>query len=119
MNQYRDFENDQKRFGYEEGARFLGKLHANHQHYVPIVDSAIYAPNPENASDAYPTFDRGVQADAFMYDAEGDLYIGAVWPGYTGAYCSATSLSSDMSANLVARSLPGLGRSDPEWYQDP
>jgi len=83
MNQYRDFENDQNTFSYAEGAKFLGKLHENHQHYVPIVDSAIYAPNPENASDAYPTFDRGVEADAFMFDAEGDLYIGAVWPGYT------------------------------------
>ncbi|KAB5578414.1 putative alpha-glucosidase precursor [Coniochaeta sp. 2T2.1] len=83
MNQYRDFENDQNTFSYAEGAKFLSKLHDNHQHYVPIVDAAIYAPNPENASDAYPTFDRGVEADAFMFDAEGDLYIGAVWPGYT------------------------------------
>ncbi|OIW26130.1 glycoside hydrolase family 31 protein [Coniochaeta ligniaria NRRL 30616] len=83
MNQYRDFENDQNTFGYVEGAKFLGKLHENHQHYVPIVDSAIYSPNPENASDAYPTYDRGVKADAFMFDAEGDLYVGAVWPGYT------------------------------------
>jgi alpha-glucosidase len=93
MNQYRDFENDENRFSYEEGARFLGKLHGNHQHYVPIVDSAIYAPNPDNASDAYPPYDRGVDADAFMFDAEGDLYIGAVWPGYTGMYCLCLSSS--------------------------
>lgn len=83
MNQYRDFENDQLRFGYEEGAKVLSKLHANHQHYVPIVDSAIYAPNPENASDAYPTYDRGIEADAFLNDPDGGLYVGAVWPGYT------------------------------------
>ena len=86
MNQYRDFENDQNTYSYAEGAMFLSKLHDNHQHYVPIVDAAIYIPNPENASDAYPTFDRGVEADAFMFDAEGDLYIGAVWPGYTGKH---------------------------------
>jgi len=85
MNQYRDFENDQNTFAYDAGAEFLSKLHANHQHYVPIVDSAVYAPNPENASDAYPTFDRGVEAKAFILDPEDlDLYIGAVWPGYTG-----------------------------------
>lgn len=84
MNQYRDFENDQVRFGYSELAEFLDKLHSNGQHYVPIVDSAIYHPNPENASDAYPIFDRGVEVDAFMLNPDGSLYIGAVWPGYTG-----------------------------------
>ncbi|KUI70834.1 Alpha-glucosidase [Cytospora mali] len=84
MYQYRDFENDPVRYGYAEGAEFLSKLHANGQHYVPIVDSAIYHPNPENASDAYATFDRGVEAGAFMLNPdEESLYIGAVWPGYT------------------------------------
>lgn len=84
MYQYRNFENDPERFGYAEGAEFLSKLHANGQHYVPIVDSAIYHPNPENSSDAYATFDRGVEAAAFMLNpGEEDLYIGAVWPGYT------------------------------------
>ena len=52
MNQYRDFDNDAIRFGYPEGERFLSKLHANGQHYIPIVDAAIYIPNPNNASDA-------------------------------------------------------------------
>lgn len=83
MNQYRDFDNDQGRFGYSEGAEFLSKLHANGQHYVPIVDSAIYHPNPDNASDAYPVFDRGVDAGAFFLNPDGSLYIGSVWPGYT------------------------------------
>lgn len=84
MNQYRDFDNDAIRFGYSEGAEFLSKLHANGQHYIPIVDSAIYHPNPDNASDAYPVFDRGVDAGAFMLNPDGSLYIGSVWPGYTG-----------------------------------
>lgn len=83
MNQYRDFDNDAVRFGYSEGAEFLSKLHANGQHYVPIVDSAIYYPNPDNASDAYPPFDRGIDAGAFMLNPDGSLYIGSVWPGYT------------------------------------
>ncbi|KAK4040072.1 glycoside hydrolase [Parachaetomium inaequale] len=80
---YRDFENDAVRFGYDEGAQFLAKLHANHQHYVPIVDSAIYAPNPEDPSDAYPPYDRGVEANAFLMNPDGSTYYGAVWPGYT------------------------------------
>lgn len=83
MNQYRNFENDAAAFGYAEAAAFLEKLHADEQHYVPIIDAAIYVPNPQNESDAYPTYDRGVAADAFMLNPDGSLYIGAVWPGYT------------------------------------
>jgi len=86
MNQYRDFENDQVRYSYREAAEFLGRLHDGGRHYVPIVDAAIYAPNPENASDAYATYDRGVETDSFMLNPDGSLYIGAVWPGYTGRY---------------------------------
>ncbi|CAK7262933.1 hypothetical protein SEPCBS119000_000227 [Sporothrix epigloea] len=83
MNRYRDFDNDPVHFGYEEGAQFLSRLHANGQHYVPIVDSAIYSPNPDVPSDAYSVYDRGVAADAFMLNPDGSLYVGAVWPGYT------------------------------------
>ncbi|CAG8955439.1 hypothetical protein HYFRA_00010305 [Hymenoscyphus fraxineus] len=83
MNQYRDFENDQNTFPYEEGRAFLKKIHDNGQHYIPIVDSAIYIPNPENASDAYPTFNRGNETQSFMLNPDGSLYIGSVWPGYT------------------------------------
>ncbi|KAK3694555.1 putative alpha-glucosidase precursor [Podospora appendiculata] len=83
MRDYRDFENDALRYSYSVAAEFLSKLHANKQHYVPIVDSAIYAPNPENATDAYPTYDRGVEANAFILNPDGSLYYGAVWPGYT------------------------------------
>ncbi|KAL1838138.1 hypothetical protein VTJ49DRAFT_2989 [Mycothermus thermophilus] len=83
MKKYRNFENDPENFSYEEGARFLERLRENHQHYVPIVDSAIYAPNPENPDDAYPPYDRGIEADAFMLNPDGSVYYGAVWPGYT------------------------------------
>ncbi|KAK4451594.1 alpha-glucosidase [Podospora aff. communis PSN243] len=83
MKSYRDFEHDPKTYGYEEGAEFLSRLHKSGQHYVPIVDSAIYAPNPENPADAYPTYDRGIDANAFVLNPDGSLYYGAVWPGYT------------------------------------
>ena len=83
MKGYRDFENDQERYGYEEGAKFLSELHESGQHFVPIVDSAIYAPNPENPADAYPTYDRGIDANAFMLNPDGSVYYGDVWPGYT------------------------------------
>lgn len=84
MDHYRDFENDPVRFSYPEGKEFLSELHASGRHYIPIVDSAIYHPFPNNASDAYPIFDRGVDAEAFVLNPDGSLYIGSVWPGYTG-----------------------------------
>ncbi|KAI2622431.1 glycoside hydrolase family 31 protein [Hypoxylon sp. NC1633] len=83
MKAYRDFENDPDRFSYDEGADFLSRLHQNNQHYVPIIDSAIYAPDPTNASDAYTPFDRGLDQEAFLLNPDGSTYIGAVWPGYT------------------------------------
>ncbi|PWY87723.1 extracellular alpha-glucosidase [Aspergillus heteromorphus CBS 117.55] len=83
MLQYRNFENDPNRFSYSEGEEFLDKLHASGRHYVPIIDAALYIPNPDNASDAYETYNRGAADDVFLKNPDGSLYIGAVWPGYT------------------------------------
>ena len=83
MNQYRDFDNDPIRFNYSEGETFLSGLHAGGRHYIPIIDSAIYVPDPNNASDAYSTFDNGNSTAAFITNPDGSLYIGDVWPGYT------------------------------------
>ncbi|KAH3374626.1 hypothetical protein KXV52_009106 [Aspergillus fumigatus] len=80
---YRDFENDPERFSYDEGEEFLNKLHKSGRHWVPIVDSAIYIPNPDNASDAYEPYARGAKDDVFIKNPDGTLYIGAVWPGFT------------------------------------
>ncbi|KAI0018569.1 family 31 glycosyl hydrolase [Xylariomycetidae sp. FL0641] len=81
MHAYRGFENDPNRYSYDEGAKILEKIHGNDQHYVPIVDSGIYAPDPQNASDTYATFDRGVKEDAFLLNPDGSPYIGTIWPG--------------------------------------
>ncbi|KAF2493905.1 glycoside hydrolase family 31 protein [Lophium mytilinum] len=83
MDQYRDFTNDENTFSVSEGQKFLSQLHANGQHYVPIVDSAIYIPNPNNASDAYGVYTRGNDSNVFLMNPDGSQYIGAVWPGYT------------------------------------
>ena len=83
MSQYRDFDNDPIRFNYSEGATFLSALHASGRHYIPIVDSAIYVPNPNNASDNYSVFDNGNATGSFLNNPDGSLYIGDVWPGYT------------------------------------
>jgi len=83
MKGYRDFDNDPIRFPYDEGKEFLDRLHENGQHYVPIVDAAIYHPNPQNKSDAYPVFNHGNETGSFMLNPDGSLYIGQVWPGFT------------------------------------
>ncbi|KAF2128209.1 glycoside hydrolase family 31 protein [Dothidotthia symphoricarpi CBS 119687] len=83
MDQYRDFTLDPVTFSPSAVADFFGWLHGNNQHFVPIVDSAIYIPNPTNASDAYDTYMRGNESGVFMTNPDGSQYIGAVWPGYT------------------------------------
>ncbi|EXJ62126.1 alpha-glucosidase [Cladophialophora yegresii CBS 114405] len=83
MFQYRDFDNDPLRFNYSDGTAFLQRLHERGQHYVPIIDAAIYAPDPTNASDAYAPFNDGNDTNSFLLNPDGSLYIGAVWPGYT------------------------------------
>ncbi|KAJ5292072.1 hypothetical protein N7478_001323 [Penicillium angulare] len=83
MKTWRDFDNDPVRFSYGEGQKFLEKLHKSGRHYIPIVDSALYIPNPHNESDAYDTYTRGAKDDVFIKNPDGSTYVGAVWPGYT------------------------------------
>ncbi|CAI6267938.1 unnamed protein product [Periconia digitata] len=83
MNQYRDFSLDPVSFSPSESKEFFDFLHGNNQHFIPIVDAAIYIPNPENASDAYGTYTRGNESGVFLSNPDGSQYIGAVWPGYT------------------------------------
>ncbi|KAL5358971.1 glycosyl hydrolases family 31-domain-containing protein [Aspergillus floccosus] len=83
MHGYRNFDNDLHRFPYDEGVDFLNKLHDSGRYWIPIVDGALYIPNPENASDAYETYTRGAADDLWIKNPDGSLYIGAVWPGYT------------------------------------
>ena len=84
MKLFRDFTLDPVAFPQEQGQQFLAGLHEGGRHYIPIVDSAIYIPNPDNSSDDYATYHRGHDADAFMLEYEnGPEYIGTVWPGYT------------------------------------
>ena len=80
---YRDWTNDPVTYDLNAFSAFLNKIHADGQHYVPIFDAAIYVPNPNNASDAYPYYDAGLAADAYLKNPDGSLYVGAVWPGFT------------------------------------
>ncbi len=107
MNAYRNFENDPDRFPYDVGVEFLSKLHENNQHYIPIIDAGIYVPIPGNQSDEYPPFERGLEQGAFIFNPDGSLYIGQVWPGYCGTY----ALSFFAMYNVLKNhSLGGLDR---------
>ncbi|PVI03222.1 glycoside hydrolase family 31 protein [Periconia macrospinosa] len=83
MDQYRDFTLDPVSFPPSGVKEFFDFLSSNNQHFVPIVDAAIYIPNPQNASDAYDTYARGNESGVFLTNPDGSQYIGAVWPGYT------------------------------------
>ncbi|KAJ5710405.1 hypothetical protein N7488_004561, partial [Penicillium malachiteum] len=83
MKGFRDFENDPVRFGYKEGAEFLETLHRSGRHYIPIIDAALYIPNPHDQSDAYAPYTRGAKDDVFLKNPDNSTYIGSAWPGYT------------------------------------
>src|ERR1700759_3566687 len=72
---YRDFTNNPVTYPVNEMRNFVASLHANNQHYVPIVDSNIYRPNPTNASDAYAPFQEGADQGTFIRNPRsGDFY---------------------------------------------
>ncbi|KIM86518.1 glycoside hydrolase family 31 protein [Piloderma croceum F 1598] len=77
----RDFTSDPVTFPASEMRAFIGELHANHQHYVPIVDAALA--KQVNATDIYDPYTKGVEQKVFMTNPNGTEYVGQVWPGYT------------------------------------
>ncbi|VEU22377.1 DEKNAAC103506 [Brettanomyces naardenensis] len=84
MDSLKDFTTDPYRFPLDKFQRFLNELHNNDQHYVPIVDAAIYVPNPHNATEAnYSSYVNGAKLNTFLRNPDNTTYIGAVWPGYT------------------------------------
>ncbi|TCD60713.1 hypothetical protein EIP91_009634 [Steccherinum ochraceum] len=77
----RDFTTDPTSFPIDEIKTFIDELHANHQHYIPIVDAAIA--KQVNSTDIYDPYTRGVELEVFMKNPDGSEYVGQVWPGYT------------------------------------
>lgn len=57
---------------------FTDWLHANYQHYIPIVDAAIGVPKK---NDPYEAYDRGHELDVFIKDQHDKEFVGQVWPG--------------------------------------
>lgn len=76
----RDFQNSPSHYPTSEGEAFLERLHAAGQYYFPILDPNIYVPDPTNASDIYPPYQRGADLQAYVRNGE-DYYYGVLWPG--------------------------------------
>lgn len=79
----RDFTDNPGHYDLAEGTKFLERLHAAGQYYLPILDPNIYVPNPANASDTYPTYDRGAALEAYIRNEDESFYIGVEWPGFS------------------------------------
>ena len=79
----RDFTDNPGHYDVSPGKAFLDKLHAAGQYYLPILDPNIYVPNPNNASDAYLTYDRGAELNAYLRNGNDSFYIGVEWPGFS------------------------------------
>jgi alpha-glucosidase len=81
---YRDFTNNDVTYPLPAFTNFIESLHANGQHYVPIIDSNIYVSNPNNASDTYAPYERGNNLQTYIRDpTTGDYYFGNNWPGFS------------------------------------
>lgn len=81
--QNRDFTLNPGHYDEAEGREFLDRLHARGQYYLPILDPNIYAPNPNNASDAYSTYNAGAAVDAYIRNGNDSFYYGIEWPGFS------------------------------------
>ena len=77
MQNYRDFTLDAVNFAQPEVAKFIGNLHDNGQHFLPIIDPGIMV------APGYEAYERGLKEELFVKDISGGNYLGQVWPGPT------------------------------------
>lgn len=70
------FSLDPDRYPLEKMRELVATLHDRQQHYILMVDPAV-------AYNNHSAFDDGVQANAFLKNADGSIYQGVVWPGAT------------------------------------
>lgn len=76
MELRRVFTLDPERFPLEMVRELVSYLHAHQQHYVVMVDPATWRGD-------YDAYNEGVERDIFQKLPNGEIYVGAVWPGPT------------------------------------
>lgn len=82
MDSFRDLTISPDRFSQGDVNRLIGYLHKHQQHYITIVDAAIPAA-PTNSTDRYDLGAAGREQHVFLRNANGTVYTGQVWPGFT------------------------------------
>jgi alpha-glucosidase len=75
MDRRRVFTTDPERYPLDLYKDLVDTIHARDQHYIVMVDPAVYYSEPNPARDA------GLEYDAFIKDTDGSVYKGVVWPG--------------------------------------
>jgi alpha-glucosidase len=75
MDRRRVFTTDPERYPLDLYKDLVDTIHARDQHYIVMVDPAVYYSEPNPARDA------GLELDAFIKDTDGSVYQGVVWPG--------------------------------------
>jgi alpha-glucosidase (family GH31 glycosyl hydrolase) len=75
MDAYLDFTTDPINFPQDRLKSFVDQLHANNQHFVPIVDPGIYTGDA-----GYPAYTEGMDQNVFISAIDGQPYLGQVLP---------------------------------------
>jgi alpha-glucosidase len=75
MDRRRIFTLDPERFPAHLVKDLVDTIHARDQHYIVMVDPAVYYP------ESNPALDEGLRYDAFLKEANGTNYQGVVWAG--------------------------------------
>jgi alpha-glucosidase len=73
MDAYLDFTTDPINFPQARLKSFVDQLHANNQHFVPIVDPGIYTGDTN-----YPAYSEGMDQQVFINAIDGQPYLGQV-----------------------------------------
>jgi alpha-glucosidase (family GH31 glycosyl hydrolase) len=78
MQNYEDWTWDSNNYPQAQVASFVQQLHADHQHYVVIIDPGIHVRS------GYGPYDSGLQQKIFLMKSDGVTpFVGQVWPGQT------------------------------------
>jgi alpha-glucosidase (family GH31 glycosyl hydrolase) len=77
MDVYKIFTYSPTRFPIDKLNEFVDKLHKNHQKLVVIVDPGI------KVEKGYKPYDEGIKKNLFIKRADGEDFVGKVWPGIT------------------------------------
>ncbi|KAJ3452729.1 acid alpha glucosidase relate [Anaeramoeba flamelloides] len=77
MDNYKDFTFNPTTFPKTEFKEFTDSLHAQHKHYIPIIDPGI------KIESNYFAYELGNELDIWVKNSAGAPFFGQVWPGYT------------------------------------